>query len=77
MNNHNDDWIELEKMEMEGLVKVLKYYFDDLDYLQLRLQKDYNDDEPFVQDEQDRLALGMVLDVLQNVFKKGETKWIK
>jgi hypothetical protein len=51
-------------------IDVLKSYYFDLDDLQLRLQQDYNGDVVFQQEEQDRLALGMVLDILDKIFEK-------
>lgn len=47
--------------------KVVEKYYSDLDYLCKRLQDDYNGVKDFNQEEQDRLALCMLLDTFDIV----------
>ena len=56
-----------EKQGLEKLYVVMKMYYNDLDNLTQRLQKDYTEEEKFEQSEQDRLALSMILDVFEEI----------
>lgn len=59
---------------MEVLYKKLydeiKQRYDSLNCLTLRLQEDYNEGIPFVQDEQDRLDLCAILDLFDKIEKE-------
>lgn len=70
MNKQYEELKSFYDMNTKEIIEVLNCYFDDLNNLQYRLQKDYNGDEEFNQDEQDRLALGMVLEMLEVLFEK-------
>lgn len=52
---------------MKNLYNNIKIYYNDLDNLTKRLQDNWNDNVEFEQDEQDRLALCMVLDCFDQV----------
>ena len=51
----------------EKLLAIFKLYYSDLDDLAKRLQDNYNDDKKFIQKEQDRLALTMLLDTFDEI----------
>lgn len=62
------------------LYELVNLYYKDLDSLTSRLQDNYNNGTEFEQDEQDRLALGMILDFvdtmedMQNISRQTTDK---
>ena len=58
----------------DKLFRIMKTYYEDLDYLCGRLQKDYNGEEQFEQDEQDRLALYAILEMFDKIDSEMESE---
>lgn len=58
----------------ENLFNVVKSYYKVLDDLAMRLQEDYNGDKPFVQKEEDRLALCFILDFFDDLENELKSK---
>jgi hypothetical protein len=59
---------------MNDITIYLLAVYSKLDNLQYRLQQDYNGGEAFEQDEEDRIMIGRLLDMLDDL-KKSRTTW--
>jgi hypothetical protein len=59
---------------MNDITIYLLAVYSKLDNLQHRLQQDYNGGEAFEQDEEDRIMIGRLLDMLDDL-KKSRTTW--
>lgn len=60
----------MENKKIEKILELcntIELYYNDLDSLAKRLQDNWNEDIEFCQEEQDRLALCMILDLVDNI----------
>lgn len=60
----------MENKKIEKILELcntIELYYNDLDSLAKRLQDNWNEDIEFCQEEQDRLALCMILDLADNI----------
>lgn len=61
------DKVNFEEPKNEDIIDYLRVIYEDLDNLHSRLVLDYNGDTVFSQYEEDRLVLGNLLDLLDNL----------
>lgn len=59
--------VNFDEPKEKDVIEFLKIIHEDLEDLQLRLVLDYNGDKDFEQTEEDRLVLGNLLDLLDNL----------
>lgn len=59
--------VNFDEPKEKDVIEFLKIIHKDLEDLQLRLVLDYNGDKDFEQTEEDRLVLGNLLDLLDNL----------
>ena len=60
--------------ELLGNPNSIENLLVDLDDLCLRLQEDYNDNVPFVQTEEDRMAVVLACELLEHLLEKAKEK---